>query len=121
VGHAGRIERLHHAHLPADRSPFDATVTDLALNTPAHVAHWPEGRRETTLGVLLIRMTSETAQHAGHADIIRELTDDRISGDKAPVDTFWRDRRNKIQEAANHFRRPGTIESSISARNHGVS
>jgi Protein of unknown function (DUF664) len=39
------------------------------------VAHWAEGNQETTLGVLLIRMVGETAQHAGHSDIIRELID----------------------------------------------
>jgi hypothetical protein len=46
-------------------------------------AHWPEDRRDTTLGVLLIRMVAETAQHAGHADIIRELIDGK-GGREAP-------------------------------------
>ncbi|GAA0948089.1 DinB family protein [Kribbella koreensis] len=55
----------------------DTTVTELTLDTPGHVAHWPAGHQETTLGVLLIRMTAETAQHAGHADIIRRLIDFR--------------------------------------------
>ncbi|MFI5714061.1 DinB family protein [Kribbella sp. NPDC051620] len=51
----------------------DATITDLDLNTPGHVTHWAPGHQDTTLGVLLITMIAETAQHAGHADIIREL------------------------------------------------
>lgn len=71
------------------------------------MAHWAEG--QTTLGVLLIRMVSETAQHAGHADIIRELIDGRIGGDEATVEAdeeFWRDRRNRVQEAADHYRVP---------------
>ena len=55
----------------------DVTVAELDLDSPGYMAHWPEGHQETTLGVLLIRMVGETAQHAGHADIIRELIDGR--------------------------------------------
>ena len=50
------------------------------------VPHWPEERRNTTLGVLLIRMVAETAQHAGHADIIRELIDGRGGPDYEMAD-----------------------------------
>jgi hypothetical protein len=53
----------------------DVTVAALELDSPGHVAHWAEGNQETTLGVLLIRMVGETAQHSGHADVIRELID----------------------------------------------
>jgi len=84
----------------------DITVTELDLDSPGHVAHWADGHQETTLGVLLIRMVAETAQHAGHADIIRELIDGRIGGDEETVDAdpaFWRDRRKRVQEAADHF------------------
>jgi uncharacterized protein DUF664 len=56
----------------------DATVAELDLDSPGHVAHWEVGHQETTLGVLLIRMAGETAQHAGHADIVRELIDGRV-------------------------------------------
>jgi hypothetical protein len=93
----------------------DITVAELDLGSPGHVAHWADGHRETTLGVLLIRMVGETAQHAGHADIIRELIDGRIGGDEATADAdavFWRDRRNRVQEAADHFRAPGTTSAS---------
>ena len=55
----------------------DRTIEDLDLDAPGSVAHWPEDRRHTTLGVLLIRIVDETAQHAGHADIVRELIDGR--------------------------------------------
>ena len=87
----------------------DLTVAELDLASPGHVAHWAEGHQETTLGVLLIRMVAETQQHAGHADIIRELIDGRIGGNEATVDadaTFWHNRRTAVQEAANHFRAP---------------
>ncbi|TCO48401.1 uncharacterized protein DUF664 [Kribbella antiqua] len=83
----------------------DLTVAELDLNSPGHVAHWPDGHRETTLGVLLIRMVAETAQHAGHADIIRELTDGQVTAADATADAaFWRNHRTEIQEAANHYR-----------------
>jgi len=88
----------------------DVTVAELELDSPGRVAHWAEGHQATTLGVLLTRMASETAQHAGHADIIRELIDGRISGDEDSVaadSTFWRDRRNRVQEAADCFRASG--------------
>ena len=85
----------------------DLTVAELDLNSPGHVAHWPDGHRDTTLGVLLIRMVAETAQHAGHADIIRELTDGQVTSADATADAaFWRNRRTKVQEAANHYRAP---------------
>ena len=87
----------------------DTTLAEFSLDTPGHVAHWPDGQRETALGVLLIRMVAETAQHAGHADIIREQLDGRIGADEATVDAdaaFWRARRTKVQEAANHYRVP---------------
>jgi hypothetical protein len=85
----------------------DTTIAELDLDSPGHVAHWPDGHRETTLGVLLIRMLAETAQHAGHADIIREQTDGRIHDDEATVDAvFWRNRRDRVQQAADHHREP---------------
>lgn len=53
----------------------DVTIAELNLDSPGRVAHWPERHQETTLGELMIRMVSETSQHAGHADIVRELID----------------------------------------------
>jgi hypothetical protein len=63
----------------------DLTVAELELDSPGHVAHWADGHRKTTLGVLLIRMLAETAQHAGHADILRELTDGAPGTDERPI------------------------------------
>jgi Protein of unknown function (DUF664) len=53
----------------------DQTIASLDLNAPGSVPHWPADRRDTTLGVLLIRVLEDTAQHAGQADILRELID----------------------------------------------
>jgi hypothetical protein len=68
------------------------------------VAHWPEDRRDTTLGILLIRMVAETAQHAGHADIIRELIDGKGGPDQDAIDeATWREYIAQVQAAANSF------------------
>ena len=53
----------------------DASIAALPLDAPAIVAWWPEERRTTTLGHLVVRVVAETAQHAGHADILRETID----------------------------------------------
>jgi len=83
----------------------DQTIAELDLLTPGRVAHWPEDRRDTTLGVLLIRMVGETAQHAGHADIIRELIDGRAGPDHDAVfdETAWQTYVARIQAAADSF------------------
>lgn len=83
----------------------DRTIEDLELDTPGSVAHWPEDRRDTTLGVLLIRMVDETAQHAGHADILRELIDGKAGPDHDDVsEAEWRDYLTRVQAAADAFR-----------------
>jgi hypothetical protein len=86
----------------------DLTVTTLDLGAPGHVAHWPEDHQQTTLGVLLIRMVAETAQHAGHADIIREQTDGQLANNATVNDDAdsWHNRQTTIQQAANHFLAP---------------
>lgn len=95
----------------------DRVVAALGLDSPGSVAHWPEGSRHTTLGVLLIRMVAETAQHAGHADIVRELIDGQGGQDQDAFDgAAWRDYTARIQTAANKFAtgpeaRPPTLSS----------
>jgi Protein of unknown function (DUF664) len=82
----------------------DRTITELDLDSPARVAHWPEERRDTTLGFLLIRMVAETAQHAGHADIVRELIDGYAGPDNAAIgEADWQEYVGKIQAAADKF------------------
>ncbi len=51
-------------------------------------------------------MIAETSQHAGHADIIRELIDGRSSPDNAGVGdaAWWAEWHAKIQAAADPFR-----------------
>jgi len=85
----------------------DRVIADLDLESPAAVAHWPQDRRDTTLGVLLIRMVSETAQHAGHADIVREFIDGKTdAGDESVDEASWPDYVARIQAAADSFAPP---------------
>lgn len=53
----------------------DTSLAEVPLDAPASVPWWPAARRETTFGHLVVRVVAETAQHAGHADILRESLD----------------------------------------------
>ena len=68
----------------------DESIAKLPLDAPAEVAWWSEAKRHTTFGHLLVRVLQDTAQHAGHADIIRELIDGRGGRDQDDVgDAEW--------------------------------
>ena len=84
----------------------DAAITELPLASPATVSWWPVERRATTFGHLLSRVVAETAQHAGHADIIRETIDGRGGRDQNDIGDaqWWHDYRGRIQAAADAFR-----------------
>jgi hypothetical protein len=88
----------------------DDSIEQLALDAPATVAWWPEERRETTFGHLLVRVVAETAQHAGHADIIRESIDGRGGRDHDDIGNadWWNTYVGKIQTAADTFRATGS-------------
>jgi uncharacterized damage-inducible protein DinB len=82
----------------------DRVIADLDLDAPGSVAHWPAGQRDTTLGVLLVRMVDETAHHAGHADIVRELIDGTGGPDHDGLDEpGWREYLAQVQAAADAF------------------
>jgi uncharacterized damage-inducible protein DinB len=53
----------------------DATIEALPLDAPGVVPWWPDDRKHVTLQQILVHMCAETAQHLGHADILRELID----------------------------------------------
>ena len=84
----------------------DESVGELGLDAPASVPWWPEERRATTLGSLLVRVVAETGQHAGHADILREMIEVRPGKDNAAMgdETWWGDYVARIQEAADEHR-----------------
>jgi hypothetical protein len=56
----------------------DATIDELPLDTVGRVSWWPADRNEVTLHHILVRVATETARHAGHADIVRELIDGAV-------------------------------------------
>ena len=51
----------------------DETIDTLPLSAVGRVPWWRS--REVTLFRIIVHVTDETARHAGHADILRELTD----------------------------------------------
>ncbi|MEV6235937.1 DinB family protein [Lentzea sp. NPDC051838] len=51
----------------------DATIEALAVDSPGFVPWWP--RPDVMLFNVLVHLVSETARHAGHADILREQLD----------------------------------------------
>lgn len=83
----------------------DAAIEELPLDSPATVSWWPEARRATTFGHLLIRMVAETAQHAGHADILRETINGRGGSDADDLGDaqWWAAYVTRIRAAADEF------------------
>ncbi|RAS69905.1 uncharacterized protein DUF664 [Lentzea atacamensis] len=51
----------------------DATIDVLAVDSPGFVPWWP--RPDVMLFNVLVHVLTETARHAGHADILREQLD----------------------------------------------
>lgn len=84
----------------------DATIDKLTLDATGRVPWWPEDRHEVTLHRILVHVIAETARHAGHADIVRELldgaaglrqgNDNMAPGDKA----WWETYRSRLEAAA---------------------
>jgi hypothetical protein len=83
----------------------DSAIAELPLGSPATVSWWPEERRATTFGHLLIRVVAEAAQHAGHADIIREAIDGRGGRDSDSIGDalWWGNYVARIQAVADTF------------------
>ncbi|MBD0735701.1 DinB family protein [Streptomyces sp. CBMA29] len=84
----------------------DATIDALALDTTGRVPWWPDGRDEVTLHHAVVRVISDTHRHAGHADILRELTDGAVgmnknNGSLPPGDAaWWESHRDRLERAA---------------------
>ncbi|HEV7147086.1 MAG TPA: DinB family protein [Pedococcus sp.] len=83
----------------------DASLAAVPLDAPAEVDWWPAHKRHTTFGHLVVRVVAETAQHAGHAEILRELVDGQAGrdhdhqGDAA----WWAGYLARIQAAADAY------------------
>lgn len=96
----------------------DETIDAFPLDAPGEVPWWRPDTREVNLHRILVHMIAETARHAGHADIVRELTDGRAglrsSNTNLPEhDEQWWDAyveklRLAAQEAAGESPRPAS-------------
>lgn len=84
----------------------DATIAALDLDALGRVPHWPPQRAEVTLHQILVHVIAETYQHAGHADIVRELIDGQVGGRRGDpnipdADTaWWAAYRERVEQAA---------------------
>jgi hypothetical protein len=84
----------------------DATIDALPLDAIGHVPWWPPERSEVTLHHMLVRIATETARHAGHADIVRELIDGEVGwtpgqSNLPPDDQPWQQAHyDRVQDAA---------------------
>jgi uncharacterized damage-inducible protein DinB len=82
----------------------DRTVAELPLDAAGLVPWWSE--QEVTLHRILVHMIAETARHAGHADIVRELIDGRagVREDNSNLpdhdEAWWAEYVTTLQRAA---------------------
>lgn len=83
----------------------DTTITELALDAPGTVPWWGD-KGDVTLHRILVHVIAETARHAGHADIVRELIDGeagiRAGNSNLPDhdEAWWADYVATLQRAA---------------------
>jgi hypothetical protein len=84
----------------------DATIGALGLEAIGHVPWWPAERNEVTLHRVLVHVATETARHAGQADIVRELIDGAAGlnpgNSNLPSDdqAWWAAHRDRVERAA---------------------
>jgi uncharacterized damage-inducible protein DinB len=88
----------------------DATIAALSLEDVGRVPWWPDERSTVPLHRVLVHMIAETHRHAGHADIVRELTDGQVgltrSSDNLPPGdaAWWQGYRDRLEATAGRFR-----------------
>jgi uncharacterized damage-inducible protein DinB len=81
----------------------DATIEALDVDSPGRVPWWRPEKADVTLGQILVHMIAETAHHAGHADIVREMLIGSATTDpNLPEWTAdrWAEYRSKLEEIA---------------------
>jgi uncharacterized damage-inducible protein DinB len=88
----------------------DQTIDMLSLDAKGEVPWWPGERRHVTLHQILVHMCVETARHAGHADILRELIDGAIGNEPKDPNVShrtpeeWAGYRAELEAVAQTFR-----------------
>jgi hypothetical protein len=81
-----------------------ATIAARDIHAPGHVPWWP--RPDVQLFNILVHVLTETARHAGHADVLREQLDGAVGSARATRPghgrsaAFWDDHRARIEQAA---------------------
>ena len=88
----------------------DATIEALDLDCPGRVPWWHPQKADVTLQQILVHMIAETAHHAGHADIVREMllgtaTQDPNLPDWTPE--RWAAYRTQLEQVAEAARSEG--------------
>ena len=86
----------------------DATIEALDLDSPGRVPWWHPQKADVTLQQILVHMIAETAHHAGHADIVREMllgTQDPNLPDWTPE--RWAAYRTQLEQVAEAARSEG--------------
>ena len=88
----------------------DATIEALHLDSPGRVPWWHPQKADVTLQQILVHMIAETAHHAGHADIVREMllgtaTQDPNLPDWTPE--RWAGYRTQLEHVAEAARSEG--------------
>jgi uncharacterized damage-inducible protein DinB len=84
----------------------DATIAALDLESPGRVPWWSDERADVSLGQILAHVIAETAHHAGHADIVREMLIGTATTDPNLPDWSsqrWSTYRSTLEEIANTF------------------
>lgn len=84
----------------------ERTVAELGIEGRGRVPWWSEDRRDVTVRRVLVHVIAETARHAGHADVVRELIDgakgmQRGNGNLPGGDErWWREYRGRLEAVA---------------------
>jgi hypothetical protein len=88
----------------------EETFAVVGIEETGTVPWWPPERRHPTLRAVLVHVIVETARHAGHLDIVRELIDaqaGRFAGDASmpgEEEIDWATYRAEVQAGADTFR-----------------
>ena len=84
----------------------DETIAALPLDAVGFVPWWGPNGSDATLGRLLVHVATEANRHVGHADILRELIDERVgvrpdnSNLPEVAADYWPEYRQRLEQIA---------------------